>query len=369
MCFQREKMASCHFCKVVPEAQLKNCVCKKVSYCSKECQAKDWKAHKSSCPPFVVRESPGKGRGLFATKTIKPGQIILDEYPLLVLENGMDFVTFGGIYYPQLDQVTKSKILRLHDPAENFKTLDSRIVDEMIRKNPNREMWKEEHNDEVIRIMRIFGLNALELCNDPSLNISQGGLYNNISLINHACIPNATPTWVNGDLRRKQIRALMIIEKDEEILVSFRNTDEFNYGSRESRRQYLLEASAFLCQCSECSLEGEALRENEKTRADIRKKIIEIEKLRVGFAPRRSVKKSMKLAQDRLNLIKKLNLREIFVVEMLHFYSAARQAQRYEITAPDPNVFKQEALKYAKMFGDTSLSVYNNFLNMYEHMM
>ena len=217
--------------------------------------------------------------------------------------------------------------------------------------------------------MRIFGLNALELCNDPNLKISKGGLYNDISLINHACIPNATPTWVNEDIRRKQIRALMTIEKDQEILVGFRNTDEFNYGSRESRRQYLLEASAFLCQCSECSLEGEALRENESTRAEIRKKIIEIEKLRVGFAPRRSVKKSMRLAQDRLNLIKKLDLREMFVVEMLHFYSAACQAKRYEISAPDPDVFKQEALKYAKMFGDASLSWYNNFLNKYEQLM
>ena len=137
-------MGSCNFCKVVSEEQLKNCVCKKVSYCSKECQAKHWKAHKPSCPPYVVRESPGKGRGLFATRRIKEGQIILDEYPLLVLENGMSFVEFGAFYYPQLYQDTKSKILSLHDPAENFKSLDSKMVDELISKNPNRQMWKEE---------------------------------------------------------------------------------------------------------------------------------------------------------------------------------------------------------------------------------
>ena len=362
-------MASCTFCKVQAKDQLKSCVCKKAFYCSKECQAKDWKTHKPSCPPFITRESPGKGRGLFATRRIKEGQIILDEYPLLVLENGMSFVQFGAFYYPELDEDTKSKILQLRDPAENYKSLDSKIVDDLIRKNPNRVIWREEYDNEAVKIMRIFSLNALELCNDPSLKISKGGLYNKISLINHACIPNATPTWVKEDFRRKQIRALMTIEKDEEILVSFRNTDEFNYGSRQSRRQYLLEASGFLCQCSECSLEGEDLRENERMRADIRKKIIEIEKLRFGFPPpRRSVKKSMKLAQERLNLIQKLNLREIFVIEMLHFYSAASQAKRYDISAPDPDIFKQEALKYAKMFGDTSLNFYNNFLEKYEHL-
>ena len=277
----------------------------------------------------------------------------------------MSFVQFGAFYYPELDEDTKSKILQLRDPAENYKSLDSKIVDDLIRKNPNRVIWREEYDNEAVKIMRIFSLNALELCNDPSLKISKGGLYNKISLINHACIPNATPTWVKEDFRRKQIRALMTIEKDEEILVSFRNTDEFNYGSRQSRRQYLLEASGFLCQCSECSLEGEDLRENERMRADIRKKIIEIEKLRFGFPPpRRSVKKSMKLAQERLKLIQKLNLREIFVIEMLHFYSAASQAKRYDISAPDPDIFKQEALKYAKMFGD----FYNNFLEKYEHL-
>ena len=76
----------------------------------------------------------------------------------------------------------------------------------------------------------------------------------------------------------------------------------------------------------------------------------------------------MKLAQERLKLIQKLNLREIFVIEMLHFYSAASQAKRYDISAPDPDIFKQEALKYAKMFGDTSLNFYNNFLEKYEHL-
>ena len=363
-------MGSCDFCKVVSEDQLKRCVCRKASYCSKECQAKAWKAHKPSCPPYVIGESPGKGRGLFATRRIKEGQVILEEYPLLILKNGISFVEFGAFYYPDLDEDTKTKMLQLQDPVENYKKLDSKIVNELIRKNPNREMWREEHNNEVVKIMRIFGLNALELCNDPSQKVSEGGLYNNISLINHGCIPNATPTWVKEDIRRKQIRALMTIEKGEEILISLRNTDDFIYGSRQSRRQYLLEGYGFLCECSECCLEGEALRENERIRGEIRKMINEINKLRVGFAPpRRSVKKSMKLAQERLNLIQKLNLREIIVNEMLHFYSAASQAKRYEISAPDPDIFKQEALKYAKMYGDSSLKVYNNFLENFEDLL
>ena len=66
-------MGLCAFCKIDSKEQLKSCVCKKVSYCSKDCQTKDWKSHKPACPPYVIRESPGKGRGLFATRKIKEG--------------------------------------------------------------------------------------------------------------------------------------------------------------------------------------------------------------------------------------------------------------------------------------------------------
>ena len=78
-------MASCGFCKSSGQLKLKSCVCQKISYCSKECQVKDWKSHKPSCPPFILRGSPGKGMGLFATRKIKMGQVILEEYPLVTV--------------------------------------------------------------------------------------------------------------------------------------------------------------------------------------------------------------------------------------------------------------------------------------------
>ena len=93
-------MASCNFCKVDSEEQLKSCVCQKVFYCSKECQTKDWRAHKPSCPPFIVRESPGKGRGLFATRKIKEGQLILEEFPLLTFNIDISINEFQCFYYP-----------------------------------------------------------------------------------------------------------------------------------------------------------------------------------------------------------------------------------------------------------------------------
>merc|ERR1719219_2655141 len=103
-------MASCTFCQVDSKEQLKSCVCRKVSYCSKDCQAKDWKAHKPSCPPFVIRESPGKGRGLFATRKIKEGQVILEEYPLFTITEAMrpmSIEAFETNHFPYMDEDTR----------------------------------------------------------------------------------------------------------------------------------------------------------------------------------------------------------------------------------------------------------------------
>ena len=102
-------------------------------YCSKACQARDWKTHKPSCPPHVIREIPGKGRGIFASRRIKEGEVILE---------------------------------------------------------------------------------------------TEAGLNSIISLINQSSIANVSTSWVTGELRRKQFRALAVIEKGEEILASHRHIEE-----------------------------------------------------------------------------------------------------------------------------------------------
>ena len=148
--FQRVKtqMASCSFCKVSKE-HLKNCVCGKVSYCSKDCQVKDWKSHKPSCPPFIIRESPGKGRGLFATRRIKEGQLILEELPLVTIGGKMSLQEFTANHFPNIDDDTKAKILQIHDPAENIRTLDTDTVEKLTSKDPFMILCKEAKTDDI----------------------------------------------------------------------------------------------------------------------------------------------------------------------------------------------------------------------------
>ena len=164
-----------------------------------------------------------------------------------------------------IDEDTKGKILKLHDPfdSEKQRALDA----EMCRRRPNWRYWIE-----AMKIFSIFSGNRLQICGDLSLysDTEETGLYNDISRINHSCHPNAVQSWVMGDFTRKQVRAVMTIEKDQEILTNYyhgkHNYDKFNSGSREYRRQLLMEDRpfrGFLCECSVCSLEGESLEDND----------------------------------------------------------------------------------------------------------
>ena len=212
-------------------------------------------------------------------------------------------------------------------------------------------------------MFRIVTGNAVQICGEEGLyDTSEFGLFYNFTLINHACVPNATDSWVMGDFRRRQVRAFMVIEKGEEIVICHRNNEEFLCRSRELRRQQLLWTFGFLCKCSECSLEGEDLEDNERMRTEIREKQEEVGKLMAceGSDQKRSLKKAMKLAQLVTNLTQKLNIRAAVVPKMIEFYHIAFEARRMGIPCKnEPDIYKQEAFKYAKMFGDFYLHYYN----------
>ena len=109
-----------------------------------------------------------------------------------------------------MDEETKTKILQLHDPAENLKTLDPETVERLVSSDPTMMFWKEAKTDEMNKIYRIFTGNHIQVCPDEDLysNTKEDGLYSNMSRINHSCVPNTNKTWVMGDFRRHQVRAM-----------------------------------------------------------------------------------------------------------------------------------------------------------------
>ena len=143
-----------------------------------------------------------------------------------------------------------------------------------------------------------------------------------------------------------------------------------SYDFRDGRRERLQEKFGFLCSCSECSLEEEALDINEGMRAELRQKIAEINELMrphgsASRPSRKNMKKVMKLSQQRVNLLQKLDFRAGFVSAMINFYAQFKMGRKfYDIPCQtDPEVFKKEALKYAKLFGDCFIHHYYRYTN------
>ena len=364
-------MACCSFCKADPPVTpLKTCVCGGAVYCSKECQRKDWTNHRASCHLFTVREIPGKGRGLFATRKINPGKIILEEGPLLTMKDTIvstrvSLDVFERFYLPTIDGQTKARILQLHDPVDNFEHLTSEKVDidQLIKENPDFfELFPS--SDESCKILRIFANNCITVCQGSD----EVAIYSQMSLINHSCDPNVSWTRVRGDVKRKQVRAMKVIEKGEELLATYGLP---NFASRDSRQRRLLSSHQFLCQCSQCSLEGEALQEDERMRAEIREKKEKIQSLKnmAANSPHlfiSNLKKAVCLSQEVMERVRKLNLQpQIFHNLLTTALTEAWFAKKLGLTGPDPDGIKQEALEFAQKFGESAMILYNNISKDY----
>ena len=130
------------------------------------------------------------------------------------------------------------------------------------------------------------------------------------------------------------------------------------------------EKMAFICSCSECSLEGEALLENERIRAEIREKEQKTEELEkkirglFGAAQRGSLMELLETSQATLKLVKKLDI-QLEIVRLLGLcYEDARNAV-FMAGSRDrdlPKALKKEAEEHAKKHGDYQMYSYRKML-------
>ena len=77
---------TCFKCKRTGKKRLLTCIkCHAITYCGVECQKTDRERHKWNCVPgpVMVKEIPGKGRGIVAATDIKMGERIFKDQPNL----------------------------------------------------------------------------------------------------------------------------------------------------------------------------------------------------------------------------------------------------------------------------------------------
>lgn len=167
---------------------------------------------------YYIGPSENKGLGMFAKSKIARGQLVIAEKPLILTPS----------------QVPDSLLVRL---VANMTEAD-------------RSLFFALHNNSSASpssstIKDIIRTNGIRLGTEDDAN---GGVFANISRINHSCRPNVHHFW-SADKKMELVHALKEISPGEEIFTSYIDL----YATRDERRARLKESFGFECQCELCS--------------------------------------------------------------------------------------------------------------------
>lgn len=162
--------------------------------------------------PFRVGDTTGRGLGVYATRAIALGELIISEDPIV-----------ASLLNAESEELAISLL------SEEDKAVFFSFVDQHHPGNPTIE--------------GIFKSNAV-----PTNRPGTGGMYANICRTNHSCTPNAaySPSDTSD---RENIYAYTDIAEGAEILTSYIPL----WRSREHRQEHLSTGFKFTCACTACA--------------------------------------------------------------------------------------------------------------------
>ncbi|THH11290.1 hypothetical protein EW146_g8095 [Bondarzewia mesenterica] len=179
--------------------------------------------------PFKIAPSPGKGLGLFATRFLEAGQLVVAEPPLIIV--------------PLVLPMTSPGLSKAH----TFRTLFARLED------PHRRLLLSLSNCKPASlcsreegIIRTNGL-SIELHATEGYTVAHNGVFLITSRANHSCSPNAAYIW-DADAFTLTLSALRPIPVDEEITIAYTSLT----APLASRLFTLRAAYHFACACESC---------------------------------------------------------------------------------------------------------------------
>ncbi|KAJ7072810.1 hypothetical protein C8F01DRAFT_1105298 [Mycena amicta] len=187
-------------------------------------------------PSFRVGPSPGKGSGLFATRPLRQGELIMDERPLLVSLRG----------------IPTSQTTRALQLAEFEKQLEI-VLDHM--RPADRDAFMALANchttDGSGPIAGRARTNAIALTGLTPPGITgplahYSSIPHYISRMNNDCSPNTASNFIDASLSYT-VYAARDIAEGEEITLAY--TDVFDTAAQ---RQAVLNGYKFVCTCAAC---------------------------------------------------------------------------------------------------------------------
>ncbi|KAK1535380.1 hypothetical protein CPAR01_08922 [Colletotrichum paranaense] len=215
--------------------------------------------------PVEVRQSPGRGRGLFTTKPVKAGELLLCEK------------AFAYSYAGDDDTVSRQniKILMSWDTKRMTMGGQADLLSGLVQKlhhNPQtasrffdlyRGKYRLDETAEQIEtvvdtflVAKIIGLNCFgapraSVLHLTDTGVQQGsyttcGIWTQASHINHSCVGNCRRSFI-GDVM--VVRASRDMDADTELLISYRPPDEC--ASYDETQKHL-KNWGFTCRCELC---------------------------------------------------------------------------------------------------------------------
>ncbi|PQE21682.1 SET domain-containing 5 protein [Rutstroemia sp. NJR-2017a WRK4] len=161
-------------------------------------------------PLWTIKPIPGKGLGVVSTRAIAPGTLLFHESPLLTTET---------LTNPATTEKDLAQLLRQPSPLSN-----------------------------------IIRSNAYPL--GPSSSV--GGVFKDISRINHSCLPTSQHSW-NESRKEFVVYAVRELSPGDEITTSYHVG-----GPSNERKKELKEWFKFDCTCDLCSLPGPELAKSDE---------------------------------------------------------------------------------------------------------
>ncbi|KAK0195507.1 hypothetical protein F5146DRAFT_1025879 [Armillaria mellea] len=198
-------------------------------------------------PAHCISESPGKGLGMFTTRKVTAGALILAERALMMVPAGVR--GSPGIFEKYSAEQARQTVL--FEWEKQLEIAYKRMPEE--RQKAFIALYNSHTQDGSGPIMGVIRTNGYGLGNqleDKWLGAVGGtytGVFNELSRLNHSCRPNTYRTFDRVSFAM-EIRAVRDIEKGEELTTYYSDL-----LVPTTTRQQQLEPYGVRCDCASCS--------------------------------------------------------------------------------------------------------------------
>lgn len=190
--------------------------------------------------PVEMRRTETSGLGLFATRKILPGHVLLVERPIIVMPDKI----YHSTNMNKIGRWLEKTVSKLSETEQNcFYSLTDCGG-------------------------RMSSHHGTFFTNDMNYG-GEAGLFPVMARANHSCCPNAD--FVSRtDLGVQLLVATAAIAAGEEVFISYLPQCEEGSDVRKVRQNYLKTYYGFRCTCAVCAMKGYSLAQNDSIRRDIR---------------------------------------------------------------------------------------------------